>query len=123
MTLPRATKSSFQLKTNKTKSYLDICACVFPQQRLTDQKSPPYHLLLCGNFTFMVHSCQSESTLRSAWQHKGFGADLLREAERIAREDFGLKKLLVISALGTRRYYMRFGYEHDGVYVSKKLEN
>ena len=58
-----------------------------------------------------------------AWQHKGFGADLLKEAERIAWTDFDLKKLLVISALGTRRYYMRFGYERDGVYVSKKLEN
>ena len=58
-----------------------------------------------------------------AWQHKGFGADLLKEAERMALEDFGVKKLLVISALGTRRYYMRFGYERDGVYVSKKLEN
>ena len=58
-----------------------------------------------------------------AWQHKGFGADLLKEAERTACEDFGLKKLLVTSALGTRRYYMRFGYERDGVYVSKKLVN
>ncbi|HUK85817.1 MAG TPA: hypothetical protein VLU95_08130, partial [Candidatus Acidoferrum sp.] len=58
-----------------------------------------------------------------AWQHKGFGADLLTEAERITLRDFGLKKLLVISALGTRRYYRRFGYERDGVYVSKKLEN
>jgi len=58
-----------------------------------------------------------------AWQHKGFGADLLKEAERMARVDFGLKKLLVISALGTRRYYMRFGYERDGVYVSKQLVN
>jgi elongator complex protein 3 len=58
----------------------------------------------------------------SAWQHKGFGQVLLKEAERMAREDFGLKKLLVISAIGTRRYYMRFGYERDGVYVSKELE-
>ena len=57
----------------------------------------------------------------SAWQHKGFGQVLLKEAERMASEDFGLKKLLVISALGTRRYYMRFGYERDGVYVSKRL--
>jgi elongator complex protein 3 len=57
-----------------------------------------------------------------AWQHKGFGAVLLKEAERLALEDYSLEKLLVISALGTRRYYMRFGYEHDGVYVSKKLE-
>jgi elongator complex protein 3 len=57
----------------------------------------------------------------SAWQHKGYGQILLKEAERLAGEELGLKKLLVISALGTRRYYMRFGYERDGVYVSKTL--
>ncbi len=56
-----------------------------------------------------------------AWQHKGYGAVLLSEAERLAREDFGLRKLLVISALGTKQYYMRFGYRRDGVYVSKML--
>ena len=59
--------------------------------------------------------------LANAWQHRGFGAVLLSEAERVAREDYDLKKLLVISALGTKQYYMRFGYERDGVYVSKKL--
>jgi elongator complex protein 3 len=58
-----------------------------------------------------------------AWQHRGYGQILLKEAERIAGVDLDLKKLLVISALGTRRYYMRFGYEHDGVYVSKRLQN
>jgi elongator complex protein 3 len=57
-----------------------------------------------------------------ATQHHGYGKTLLAEAERISRETYGLKKLLVISALGTRRYYMRQGYVHDGVYVSKKLE-
>jgi elongator complex protein 3 len=58
-----------------------------------------------------------------AWQHKGYGAILLSEAERVAREDYGLRKLLVISALGTKQYYMRFGYRHDGVYVSKTLRS
>ncbi|MCX8150766.1 MAG: tRNA uridine(34) 5-carboxymethylaminomethyl modification radical SAM/GNAT enzyme Elp3 [Candidatus Bathyarchaeota archaeon] len=58
-----------------------------------------------------------------AWQHKGYGAILLKEAERLAKEEFDLKKLLVISALGTKKYYMRFGYSHDGVYVSKNLRN
>jgi elongator complex protein 3 len=58
-----------------------------------------------------------------AWQHRGFGAVLLKKAEQIAKEEYDFKKLLIISALGTRRYYMRLGYEHDGVYVSKKLEN
>jgi elongator complex protein 3 len=58
-----------------------------------------------------------------AWQHKGYGKILLSEAERVSREDYGLKKLLVISALGTKQYYTRFGYEREGIYVSKKLEN
>jgi elongator complex protein 3 len=57
-----------------------------------------------------------------AWQHKGYGAILLGEAERVAREDYDSKKLLVISALGTKQYYVRFGYERDGVYVSKMLD-
>ena len=61
------------------------------------------------------------SHFAKAWQHKGYGAILLSEAERISRGDYDLKKLLVISALGTRKYYMRFGFERDGVYVSKML--
>jgi elongator complex protein 3 len=60
--------------------------------------------------------------LAKAWQHKGYGSILLSEAERVAREDYDLKKLLVISALGTKQYYMRFGYERDGVYVSKIIK-
>ncbi|MCW3983160.1 MAG: tRNA uridine(34) 5-carboxymethylaminomethyl modification radical SAM/GNAT enzyme Elp3 [Candidatus Bathyarchaeota archaeon] len=56
------------------------------------------------------------------WQHRGYGKELLAEAERIARVEFGREKLLVISALGTRRYYMRLGYQRDGVYVSKRLK-
>jgi len=58
-----------------------------------------------------------------AWQHKGYGSMLLTEAERLSREDYDLKKLLVTSALGTKQYYARFGYEHDGPYVSKMLKD
>ena len=58
-----------------------------------------------------------------AWQHKGYGETLLVEAERITREGYNLKKILVISALGTKQYYKRFGYDYDGVYMSKALEN
>lgn len=58
-----------------------------------------------------------------AWQHRGYGAALLAEAERLAVEAYDLKKILVISALGTKQYYMRLGYSRDGVYVSKNLRN
>jgi elongator complex protein 3 len=58
-----------------------------------------------------------------AWQHRGYGAVLLAEAEGITREDYDLKRTVVISALGTKQYYRRFGYDYDGVYMSKMLEN
>ncbi|MEM2092739.1 MAG: tRNA uridine(34) 5-carboxymethylaminomethyl modification radical SAM/GNAT enzyme Elp3 [Candidatus Bathyarchaeia archaeon] len=59
--------------------------------------------------------------LQKVWQHKGYGSVLLAEAERITRQEYGFKKILVISALGTKQYYMKFGYRHDGPYMSKAL--
>jgi len=61
--------------------------------------------------------------LAKAWQHKGYGGILLTEAERTSKEDHDAKKVLVTSALGTKQYYMRFGYQYDGLYMSKMLEN
>jgi len=61
--------------------------------------------------------------LAKAWQHKGYGGILLSEAERLSKEDYDAKKVLVTSALGTKQYYMRFGYQYDGLYMSKMLEN
>jgi elongator complex protein 3 len=45
----------------------------------------------------------------------------MEEAERIARDEHGSVKLLVISGVGTRNYYRKLGYELDGPYMSKKL--
>ena len=55
------------------------------------------------------------------YQHKGLGRRLLTEAERICREEYGLKKISVISAVGTRDYYRKFGYTNNGPYVTKLL--
>lgn len=53
------------------------------------------------------------------FQHQGFGMLLMEEAERIAVEEHGSKKLLVISGVGTRHYYRKMGFELDGPYMSK----
>jgi elongator complex protein 3 len=60
--------------------------------------------------------------LAKAWQHKGYGSILLLEAERITKKEYDRRKVVVISALGTKQYYMRTGYQHDGPYMSKRLE-
>jgi elongator complex protein 3 len=54
-------------------------------------------------------------------QHKGYGLQLMQEAERIAKEEFGVHKISVISAIGTREYYKKLGYVKNGPYVSKML--
>ena len=59
---------------------------------------------------------------RYEWQHRGYGRELLAEAERIAREEFDVKKMLVISGVGVRNYYRKFGYRKNGPYVAKRLD-
>jgi len=55
------------------------------------------------------------------WQHRGYGKELLEHAEEIAHEA-GYRKLSIISGIGAREYYRKFGYILDGVYMSKNLE-
>ncbi|MBY9003540.1 MAG: tRNA uridine(34) 5-carboxymethylaminomethyl modification radical SAM/GNAT enzyme Elp3 [Candidatus Lokiarchaeota archaeon] len=54
-------------------------------------------------------------------QHRGFGKMLLEEAEKISREEYGAKKLAVISGVGAKNWFYKLGYESDGPYVSKNL--
>jgi elongator complex protein 3 len=54
-----------------------------------------------------------------SWQHKGLGKLLLSEAERIAKDEFGVGTLSVISAVGTRKYYRMLGYNQNQHYVTK----
>lgn len=54
-------------------------------------------------------------------QHIGLGKKLLREAERIAKEEFGLEKIVVISGVGVRGYYRKNGYRLKDTYMVKSL--
>lgn len=56
-----------------------------------------------------------------AIQHAGLGRGLMAEAERIAAEELGARRVLVTSAVGTRRYYAGLGYSRDGPYMAKGL--
>ncbi|XP_064624314.1 elongator complex protein 3 isoform X5 [Lineus longissimus] len=56
------------------------------------------------------------------FQHQGFGMLLMEEAERIAFDEHGSIKMAVISGVGTRNYYRKIGYELEGPYMVKSLE-
>ena len=55
-----------------------------------------------------------------AAQHVGLGTRLLEEAESIAKQK-GFGKLAVISAVGTRHYYLDRGFERGEYYLVKKI--
>ncbi|MDI6798564.1 MAG: tRNA uridine(34) 5-carboxymethylaminomethyl modification radical SAM/GNAT enzyme Elp3 [Candidatus Aenigmarchaeota archaeon] len=55
------------------------------------------------------------------WQHRGYGVKLLKEAERIAEEEYDRNKIVVLSGVGARQYFLAQGYEYEGPYVSKSL--
>ncbi len=72
-----------------------------------------------------VHSYGTEKSVGSdagIGQHRGLGKKLLEEAEKIAREEWKLSKISVISGVGTREYYRKFGYELVSTYMTKKLK-
>lgn len=54
-------------------------------------------------------------------QHFGLGKKLLLEAERISREEFGMKKIAIISGVGVRGYYRKAGYRLNRTYMVKNL--
>jgi elongator complex protein 3 len=54
-------------------------------------------------------------------QHIGLGKKLLLEAERIAGDEYGLEKIVVISGVGVRNYYRKSGYLLRDTYLVKKL--
>ncbi|KAK2962129.1 putative Elongator complex protein 3 [Blattamonas nauphoetae] len=55
------------------------------------------------------------------FQHQGYGALLMAEAERIAREEHKSDRLAVIAGVGTRGYYRKLGYSLEGPYMVKKV--
>ncbi len=54
-------------------------------------------------------------------QHRGFGKLLMKNAEKIAFQEFDTKKLAVISGIGARSWFYDLGYKINGPYVSKRL--
>jgi elongator complex protein 3 len=53
-------------------------------------------------------------------QHLGLGKKLIKEAEKISKEE-GFKRISVISAIGTRKYYEKRGFGKSELYMNKVL--
>jgi len=58
---------------------------------------------------------------KTATQHKGYGKLLINEAIHIAKEEFILNKIAVISGIGVRDYYRQQGFELKDTYMVKTI--
>jgi elongator complex protein 3 len=57
-----------------------------------------------------------------AAQHRGLGGELLKEAEKIARDEFKVRKIAILSGVGARNYFRsECGYQLEGAYMVKEL--
>ncbi len=70
-----------------------------------------------------LHVYGSEAPLkeRGRVQHRGIGSKLLREAEELAKHEFGSEEMIIIAGVGVREFYYKHGYKPKGPYVYKKL--
>ena len=69
-----------------------------------------------------LHPINTRSTIISP-QHKGLGRKLVKEAEKIAKEEFSLNNIAIIAAIGTRNYFRKLGYGLEKTYMVKKLRS
>ena len=85
-----------------------------PDTGLTDLE----HAALIREVHVYGQSLPVGSEQAGAAQHAGLGTRLLQEAERLAAER-GYARLAVISAIGTRAYYLERGFERGEFYLVK----
>jgi elongator complex protein 3 len=54
-------------------------------------------------------------------QHQGLGKKLVKEAEKITKKEFNLKKIAVISGVGVRDYWRKLRYKLRETYMIRKI--
>ncbi|MBI2624833.1 MAG: tRNA uridine(34) 5-carboxymethylaminomethyl modification radical SAM/GNAT enzyme Elp3 [Candidatus Nealsonbacteria bacterium] len=68
-----------------------------------------------------VHPIGQGPALSKSPQHKGLGKKLMKEAEKIAKQESGLKKIAVIAGVGARPYFRKLGYQLKDTYMVKRI--
>ncbi|MEM0480955.1 MAG: tRNA uridine(34) 5-carboxymethylaminomethyl modification radical SAM/GNAT enzyme Elp3 [Candidatus Aenigmatarchaeota archaeon] len=108
---------SFEDKNETLYAYLRLRIPDSSHRKEIDSKSALIRELKVLGLHLPINSLPKEFH----FQHKGFGKKLMQIAEEIALNEFDRRKIVVISAIGTREYYRKLGYEREGPYMVKFL--
>ncbi|MBI2656518.1 tRNA uridine(34) 5-carboxymethylaminomethyl modification radical SAM/GNAT enzyme Elp3 [Candidatus Woesearchaeota archaeon] len=96
-----------------------FCRLRFPSQFLRDEITKDSALI--RELHVFSPSVQIGKKDEASFQHKGIGRSLLIKAEEIARQN-GKDKMVILSGIGAREYFRKIGYELEGVYMVKDLQ-
>jgi len=109
---------SFVTPTDKLAGFLRLSLPLegSPDTRITDLE----RAAIIREVHVYGQSLRVGSSKHGAAQHSGLGTRLLEEAEMIAQSR-GFQKIAVISAVGTRQYYIERGFERGMHYLVKRL--
>ena len=99
-----------------------LFACRCPARTLRRQGSPIWTgAALIREVHVYGQSLPVGAEKKGAAQHAGLGTRLLEKAEAVARAN-GFKHMAVISAIGTREYYLERGFERGELYLVKSIK-
>ncbi len=93
--------------------------------RIPSNQKPVFDILKNSAIIREVHTYGQQIKIAkksNAIQHQGLGKKLINEAEKIAKNEFQLNKMAVISGVGVRAYYQKLGYKLKDTYMVKKLK-
>lgn len=94
---------------------LGFCRLRFPSQNLRPEITADSCLIR----ELHVYGEAIKIGTKGKVQHKGLGIKLMKTAEKIAKS-YGKNKMVVISGIGVRKYYIKkLGYKKEGPYVVK----
>jgi len=117
-------KEIFLSFEDKKRKYLyALLRLRIPSQNFTKEK----HFIPCLRRAALIREVHTYGKMvsigkaLSAPQHKGLGRKLMKKAEEIAKKEFGLNKVAVISGVGVRNYYRKLGYRLKDTYMIKNL--
>ena len=105
-------------------SFEDGAETLFGLLRMRIQAKPAGNSALIRELHVYGPEVPLSQQQEEAAQHRGLGKALLHEAERIAHQEFGAKRMRILSGVGAREYYRtEFGYMLQGDYMVRDLSS
>ena len=107
----------FFIQAEKNDALIGFCRLRFPSQQLRKEITNKSAIVR----ELHVYGAATAIGQEGDIQHRGVGKKLLEMAESIASQN-NYEKMVVISGIGVRSYYKKYGYAQEGPYMVKQLE-